>query len=611
MALTIVTYGGGEILKDVFNSIAILLNCNGGLMQPLMIIAISCGALCAVAKAFFSLQADGILRFFIPLVAIVGILMMPTSTVHIEDILTGRSYKVDHVPLFLARTTELMSTIGYQITDAVETVMHVPNDASYNKTGMIFGSDIALDMSKFKITNGVLEQNLKRLSKQCIFYDIALNRYTINDLKRTADLWKFLEAKSSKVRMIPYTDPADPTKKSKYLTCQEAIKEMTPIFEKEKHYYATQDIIKDLPLTFQALTGLKKDKEELISQQLMMHVITGEFSGDKFAQSRAYTQQKSTYLVLGSLASNSLVTMRAVIEAIVYASIIFVLPLSVLPGGFSFLSNWLWLLIWIQLWPPFYAIINYIMQSVAQGRATSIFVGLSDAEKGLSLFTSMGLTNLHEDIFALSGYLAASIPFISYAIVKGGVSSFIQLAGSMMTPAHAAATSAAGEQSTGNYSLASTSFGQTSFGNTTGFQKNLSPSLSAGSFTENSGNLSVTYAGDEQIIKHNSSDLRWGISSDESLTASFQTSKQKAESFTESQQKNYMESISSHGRTMSDLTSHLSQSQNFSDSISEREAFDIQESARYLQSQSSSLAEQYGINERESMSLLMSTKLGI
>lgn len=609
MSLTVVTYGGGDILYNVFNSLAMLLNANGGLIRPLMILGISCGTLFAVSKAFFSQNSEVImLRFFLTLVAITGIFMIPTTTIHIEDILSGRTYKVDNTPWLIARTTELISSMGYNITEGIEAVMHVPNDTSYNETGMIFGSDIALDISKYKISNAVLEQNLKRISKQCVFYDLALNRYSLDELKKTTDLWKFLQEKTSKVRMIPYSDPTKQSKKTSYLTCQEAVREMTPIFEKEKNYYAHQDIIKDLPLTFQAMTGIKKNSEELVSQQLMMNVITGEFNANNFAKNRAHAQQKSTYLVLGSLASNSLITMRAVLEAIIYASIIFVLPLSVLPGGISFLSNWLWLTIWIQFWPPFYAIINYVMQSVSQSRASSIFIGLNEQEKGLSLFTSFGLSNLHEDIFALSGYLAASIPFISYAVIKGGMSSVIHLAGSMMTPAHAAATSAAGEQAGGNYNLASTSFGQTSYSNTTGFQHNVAPSLSAGFFSENQGGLGVIYANGEQILKQGNSDLRSGVVHDKSFTEGMQTAMQNSQTFTASKHKSYMESLSSHGRSMSDLTKYLSESQNISETVSGREGYDIQESARHVQSSVSSLASQHGLSERDSMSIILSAK---
>jgi conjugal transfer mating pair stabilization protein TraG len=609
MNFTLVTYGGGTILKDIFNSIAILLNNNGGVFQSLMILALSCSSIWAISKALFSGQLQALfLQFLFPVIAITSFVMLPRASVHIEDVLTGNSYKVDNVPLLLARTAETISSLGYYVTDAIETVMHVPGDTNYNSTGMVFGSETALDMSKYKISNPVLEQNLKRFSKQCVFYDLALNRYSLNELKQTRDLWEFLEKNSSKVRMIPYTDPTDVKKKSTYLTCQNALKEMKPIFEKEKGYYGKQDIVKNLPLTFQALTGIKRGQEELISQQLMMNVLSNELAGEQYAKTRAQVQQKNTYQILGALASNSLVIMRAVLEAIIYASVIFVIPFSVLPGGITFITNWLWLTIWIQLWPPFYAIINYIMHSVARGKAAAILQWLSDADSGLSFFTSIGLSNLNDDIFALSGYLAASIPFISYAIVKGGISSFMHLAGSLMTPAHSAATSAAGEQSTGNLSLGNVNYGQTSYGNTTGLQRNMAPSLSEGYFTESTGSLRTTYAGDEAIIDQASSKFRMAVSSDDAITNSFQKSQQNAEMITESSQKNYMESVSSSGRNMTDLTSHLSQSQSYSDMQSSREAYDVQESARFLQSQANSLSEQYGISSRDGMSILMSAR---
>lgn len=609
MSMTVVTYGGGEILHRIFDAVAMLIHGKGGVFRPLIVISVSCGTVWAVSKAFFTSQAEAFLsRFFLPLVAVLGLFSLPSTSVRVEDKLTNRSYSIDHVPWVLAKVSETVSTIGDAITRAFETVMHVSNDTSYNATGMIFGAETALDISRYKISNAALEQNLKRFSKQCIFYDLALGKYGINDLKKATDLWNFLETQSSKVRMIPYTNPSEPKAKMVYLTCQKALQEMRPYFEKERHYHAAQDLVKHLPLTYQALTGLRKSQEELIGQQLMMHVISDELDSQAFAKGRAHAQQKSTYLVLGSLASSSLITMRAVLEALIYAAFIFVIPLSVLPGGFSFLSNWLWLTIWLQLWPPFFAIINYVMQTVAKAKSAAIFQGLEEFDKGLSFLTSSGLSHLYEDLYALSGYLAASIPFISWAIIKGGASSFIHLASSMMTPAHAAATSAAGEQASGSYNLASSSFGQMSYANATGFQRSLAPALSSGYFSENQGNLSTIYSGGEAILRQANSELRWGLSSDDSVVQSFQTSQQSADQFVKTSQQHYTESLSAHGRSMSDLSHHLAQSQNYSEGLSQREAYDIQESARFLENKASSLAEQYGITNRESMALLCSTK---
>ena len=609
MGLTVVTYGGGEILVNIFNAIAMLMNSRqSGLIQPLMIIAISVGTLWAVAKAFFTSSANSFIsHFMLPLIAIVGIGMVPNSSASIEDLLKHYSYKVDHVPFLVAKIAELSSSIGYQITKAIEKTMHVPKDTSYNTTGMIFGADTAMDISRYKICNADLEKNLRSFCRQCVLYDLHLGRYTIDELKKTTDLWKFLEERTSKVRMIKFTpigeEATDKKTKSEYLSCKDALNKMSPIFEQEKGYYAQLDICKNLGLSFQALTGIQKNAEELISQQLMMNVLSDEYSGNNFAKSRAYLQQRNTYQILGSLASSSLVTLRAVIEALVYASFIFILPLSVLPGGFKFITTWLGLVFWIQLWPPFYAILNYIMQSVAHGYAETIFSGLTEAQYGLGFFTSFGLQNLQQDIYALSGYLAASIPFITYAILKGGVSSFVHLAGSMMSPAHSASTTAAAEQTSGNYSLANTSFGQTSYKNTSGLQSNLAPSMSGGFFHENSGTTSATYGQDEQIFKQSNSDLRKSLFSDDSISQSFQSSKMHAQSTAESAQKSYSESVASATRNLADFSSHLANSENFSNGVSTKEAFDSQESGRYFTNLGETFGKQFGISSRAGLEL--------
>lgn len=605
MDMTVVTYGGGEILRNIFNALAMLMNGEkGGFLHPLMIITISIGSVWAFSKAFFSNSMQSLLsQFIIPLVAVVGLLMTPSTSVHIEDILKDRSYQVDHVPFLVAKFSELTSSIGYQITKAVEQVMHVPNDLSYNSTGMIFGSDTAMDIGRYQISNADLEKNLRSFTRQCVLYDVALGKYSLDDMKKSCDLWKFFEENTSKVRMIRYQPLGSEGKTNlgEYVTCKDAIKRMTPFFEKEKHYYGQLDVCKNLPLTFQALTGLQREKEELISQQLVMNALLGEYGGSNFAKGRAYLQQRNTYQALGALASSSLVTLRAVIEALVYASFIFIIPLSVLPRGMKYLMTWAGLVVWIQLWPPFYAILNYIMQSVGHGYAQTIFNGLAGANQGLSLFTSVGIQNLQHDIYALSGYLAASIPFLTYAILKGGVSSFIHLASSMMTPAHSASSTAAAEQTSGNYSFGNASMGQVSYQNTTGFQSNLAPSLATGFFQENKGTHSTTYGANEQILRQTNSDLRTSVFSDDSISKGYQKALMHSESALETSQQSYAESISASNRHLADLSDHLSKSESYAENFSQREAYDLQESARYFQNLSENWGKQHGMSTREAM----------
>ena len=82
--------------------------------------------------------------------------------------------------------------------------MHTVDDVKYTKTGLIFGSDTALDFRKFQITNPDLKKDLKEFSKQCVLYDLALGRYSLDELKKSTDIWNFLKERTSTLGMIYY-----------------------------------------------------------------------------------------------------------------------------------------------------------------------------------------------------------------------------------------------------------------------------------------------------------------------------------------------------------------------------------------------------------------------
>lgn len=622
-ASTIITYGGGEILQKMFQAISMLFNGgNGGLIRPIMVIASSIGGVYAFSRAFFTSVGESlILGYFFPLIVITSILMIPSTTVHIEDVLNSSraegeaqtsSYAVNNVPWLLAKFAEVASTIGYRLSEGIETVMHMPNDANYNATGMIFGSDASLDISKYRLSNANLEQSLRQFSKQCVLYDIALNRYSLDDIKKATDLWNFFEQKTSNVRMIRYCPPDAKQigfDQCSYVTCKEAIEKMKPFFEKEKERYAKLEIGRNLPLTLQALTGIQRESKELIGQQLTMNVLSDELSGGQFAKYRAYTQQQSTYRTMGSLASNGLVTMRIVFEALIYAVFIFIVPLSLTPGGTKYLINWAWLVIWIQMWPPLYAILNYIMQIAARYKFDGWFAGLTTAQKGLSFFTSLGMQNLSDEIFALAAFLSVSVPYISYILLKEGLSSFVQLAGSLMAPAQNAASSSAAEQVSGNYSFANTSFGQASYNNTTGLQTNMSPSISSGYFSDNQGEISTMYGGSTPIVRQSTSELRTSVFADDVIGKNLQKQKQEAQSIAQNAQETYANNLSYSTRVTSDYMAHLGDSTNYSQNYSEREGYGIQDSVSHMQSIAENWGKQYGLNTRDSMDLLLGASL--
>ncbi|MBK6403158.1 MAG: conjugal transfer protein TraG N-terminal domain-containing protein [Rhodocyclaceae bacterium] len=81
------------------------------------------------------------------------------------------------------------------------------------------------------------------------------------------------------------------------------------------------------------------------------------------SRARAVAQQNATWLNYGKVAEQALPVFRNVVEAVTYAMFpLFVLLLLLTSGRETMIAfkGYAAVLIWIQLWPPLYAILNYM-----------------------------------------------------------------------------------------------------------------------------------------------------------------------------------------------------------------------------------------------------------
>ena len=620
----IITYGGGDLLREVFNAISMLFYGDynqSSIVQPLCIVSAMIGGAWGISKCFFQSYTDAFLtQYFFPLLAIPTLLIVPQARVHIidkmneNDKVNGKPIVVDHVPFLFAKVDGMSSYWGHQITKAIETVMHTPNDAMYSKTGMIFGAESSLDFSRLKINNGTLVQNLHLFTQQCIIYDVALGRYTIDEFRKSIDLLSFLKEKTSRVRLIPYTDPF--TKQVDFLSCQESLDRMRPLFDQEVSYYTKHEILKKTPMAYQTLLSFKAASEDRISGQ-MTNAVFGDESricrdilavnafndaSARFAVERAKDNQRSTYQTAGALAGPALVKMRIAFEAFIYASFALILPLSLLPGGIRFIGKWIFLNIWIQLWPPLYGIINYNTMIYSQKYINSV---MGEISNGFSLFTSAGFQDLAYDTAAIGGFLALSVPLLSFYLLQN-LQSIVHLSGSLMTPAHSSAISAGGEMSSGNYSYSNSSMGQMSYENQTAFQQNTAPSLSSGYFTDNYGTHQVKHGQNAITANQDPSNLNTSISTAEAYSSSLQHAMQNAESRVNTLQASHTETQGIAERSTADLIQHVASSDSYSNGYSTTEAQSAQESANFVMNATESWAKQEGLSTKEGLEYMAS-----
>ena len=522
--MTVYTIGGGEIIYNIMQAVALCLNGGSGLLDALLRIGGLCGAFIAYYIILYGSPWEIFKSWGLPVLLIMHMFFVPSTTVWVRDTITNYSYKVDDVPYGLAVFASVTSRLGKIVTEQIEQNFQLPDNENmtYQKTGMLFGSNIMEKAKTFRITNQQFKENMRNFVGQCVKYDIMLNhKYTFDQLRNTNDIWSLVSSNPSQNRGFFWQPEGGG--KAEYVSCAKAVENFNKLWVEEynrsfslmgRKFFSGRflnhegnksdklemnaalenalrgEIKQHLANASSYFGGITASAEDTLKQALMINAITDAASENSkqagnaitYAETRALLQQNNTFDVVGKLASKLLPIMKAVIEALAYACFIFIIPLCMVPQGYKFLFNWLKVLVWLQAWAPMYAILNFIM-NVAARSATLAEIGTTG---GLTIGNYIGVSEANHEIQLVAGYLAMSIPFICIAIVRG-VGTFVHLSAQMTGASMQVAGAAAGEISTGNISLGNLSLRNHSSDNVSQLQRNFNSSLGVGGHTVDTG----------------------------------------------------------------------------------------------------------------------------
>lgn len=187
-------------------------------------------------------------------------------------------------------------------------------------------------------------------------------------------------------------------------------------------------------------------------------------------RAQAVAQINASWLNYGKVAEQALPVFRNVIEALTYALFpLFVLLLLLTSGRETMMAfkGYAAILIWIQLWPPLYAILNY-MASIYAAYDLAAAADLGAGAKTLALQTASVIYSRALSGEAIVGYLAISIPFIAWAALKRMENFGTALVGGL-----------SGLQAILPGSTAASTVGNTSLGNVSMDQMQLAPNRSS------------------------------------------------------------------------------------------------------------------------------------
>ena len=492
----IYAYGNVDTLTGVFNAIAAIMGGDDyfGLIKTVAVTGV-------LVAAFTGLFTPG--RFhgwgwLIGFMFLYYALFLPKTDVVIVDKLGSQTpVAVGNVPIGVAFFGHYTSKVGDVMTRFFETAFQVipatnaqlPSELAYQKNGVMFGNRLIQASRRANIADPQLRTDLIAYVYNCTLYDLQDGTIDPAGFSQSIDIWSLMGTPNP-ARFSTYGNPVQvdtcPNVYT-YLTNRLPAEvararamlafQLNPSLDTtaaqgvidsqiEQAYYKTK------------IATAAQGASDLLRQNIMINLVqdTSSIVGQKIndpasvmiatARANATASINSSFLTMGKVAEQALPLIRNVIEAIIYAVFPFVFLLFLLAQGRGLglaIKSFVLSLVWIQLWPPLYAILNYVA-TLASAKNLEAAARMGAATQGLALETASSIYHGAISDQAVAGYMVISIPIIATAIIKGGEVAFQAVTG--VGPIQSAVSGESSATSKGNVSQDMVSFDQQQLGPT-------------------------------------------------------------------------------------------------------------------------------------------------
>ncbi|MBK6742603.1 MAG: conjugal transfer protein TraG N-terminal domain-containing protein [Hydrogenophilales bacterium] len=181
-----------------------------------------------------------------------------------------------------------------------------------------------------------------------------------------------------------------------------------------------------------ALGGAAATTAQLIRQNGLINAVNGagvifsQRTNDPsalmlgMAQAQTTAAHNAQKIVGGKIAESALPLLHNGITAIVYTAFPLVILIALLMGGMGairVLKMYGLSMVWLAMWPPLYAVVNYL-HSTKAAKATAL-AGYANGIQGLTLNTAPTIYDTTMSELAITSWLLISVPVIASAIVFG------------------------------------------------------------------------------------------------------------------------------------------------------------------------------------------------
>ncbi|MBY0533871.1 MAG: conjugal transfer protein TraG N-terminal domain-containing protein [Rickettsiaceae bacterium] len=595
MQFAIHTYGHFDAMFYVLNGIKMIMghDFTDAMIKLMAMITTSYYALLGISSANSGRIGTYFLKTAGMLLIITG-LLLPKADMLVVDRVSGKKEIVTNLPYAFVLPVGILEAFGAGITSLFEQAFATISSTPHKDYGMIFGQRIVQESKNWRIANPEFSRNMDAFLERCVVLEAQIgSRFTPEEVIASIDMFKLATENAGTFRKVDFRIEKVPTR----LTCKESGGALKKYIKQEMGFlsfkYRKSDfaiagrgdsiradtgadeerlnllLARNLELGYTNTLGVEGKAEDIIRQNMMINSLKGfNNKSDLYGYTRASGIQNSNWSISGELAKEYLPLLLNIIKALIYTSFIFIVPLMILGGGMNKYLKYCVVVFSLQIWPALNSVLNLFIEIYSHVKGSSISGGA---------ITYGNFNQAHEAVdtivYVASG-LQMSIPFLSFAIVQGGVQSFVHLAGSVQSASNGAASVASNELSSGSRGFDNITKGSESIDQKSGFKTDWNQSHQEGAKQVQgaSGEMFRTFADGSSAINSGTGMNLSSGSRSFNLSGSQDTSLQQSLGNTlsslQSDEQSFNKSKTSTISNVGDLVSHIAQRESKGDTFS-------------------------------------------
>jgi len=477
-------FGNGQVVYAILNSVSAMVGDPGyhDLLEFVGVLGIF-GA--AIVSGFDASKMPRMLAFVIGAFIVLYTSLDVTANIMVEDPVTNYTNVATGVPAVVGVPAAVISDIGHWLTNKVEQDFSLPNDLTVSGgDGFNLANSLTQAATQAQILDPYLRNSFSNYVQNCVIPELANGTMNADTLLNSTDMWAAMQTSNQAV-LTPYYSSNNPN--GTLVPCTTAYSDITGALTQDSQALLTANsnqwgpagaslVANELTsaLSFLSNNTVNQPADQAILQAATINMFNSSalqqgaaLTGNNgmmisMALAQATQSQVSSWYTGAQIFNSLMGYIYSVLQAFLFAITPILFAALLIPGfGFAILKNFTQVLLWLILWQPMLAIVNYIMSLYGQ----QAYGGVLATAGG---FTDMNLPVISEQASHMAlaaGFLGTMVPMIAWGLVKGSLafSDFIMSAGGGAFASQAAQQAASGNVTLDNQSMNNDSFNSKNF----------------------------------------------------------------------------------------------------------------------------------------------------